>query len=184
LNIKTILICVIISFCFHLSATSSLEGNILSGDKRFGVTIEPSFSYLHGQTREIVYDSGGSSTYLSELVWDINNIMYIGVSSSLNFDNSVFVNMGIWTNINSGNGFMDDFDWLNLLGYSYTTYDDYGREGWTNWSRSEVNIVDSVITDINVSYDLLSGIESSSASSGLSIISKSSAYPANPLISP
>lgn len=140
-----------------LYAVQSLDGRLIEEGDKFGFTVEPSFGYLTGQAREIVYLNDESDVYLSELIWDLDDILYVGASSSLNYKNRLFINAGLWMGVNDGTGYMNDFDWYNLTGTSYPEYDDYGRTGWTHWSLSSVEIVDSLIFDINLSYDFVSG---------------------------
>lgn len=139
-----------------LQAVQSLDGRLIDEDDKYGFTVEPSFGYLIGEAREIVYLDSDSDVYLSELIWDLENILFIGASASFNYKNKIYVNGGIWTAVNDGTGYMNDFDWYNLTGTSYPEYDDYGRSGWTHWSLSSVEIVSSMITDFNLSYDFLS----------------------------
>lgn len=139
----------------------SLNGSFLSDDDSFGFTMEPSFGYFYGQAREIVYDTSDSSTggesssegdYLSELIWDLSDILYGGVSLSANFNNRWYINGGVWTAINAGSGYMNDFDWID----GEIESDGYGKSAWTRWSLSEVEIVSSLIIDLNLTYDFVS----------------------------
>ncbi|MDA3810181.1 MAG: omptin family outer membrane protease [Spirochaetaceae bacterium] len=134
-----------------LIALQSHDGILINEEDNVGFTIEPSFGYLKGETREIVYLHALTSTYLSELIWDMKDILYAGASASINFKNRIYLNLGLWAAVNSGNGFMMDFDWIS----GEIESDGYDRENWTRWSMSSVDMVSSFIFDLNVSYDFL-----------------------------
>ncbi|MBI9098084.1 MAG: omptin family outer membrane protease [Spirochaetaceae bacterium] len=153
-KIFSILWLVILSF--QLQAIQSMDGVLIAESDSIGFTIEPSIGFLNGVAREIVYKDNSSDTYLSELIWDLTEIVYAGLSASINIQNRLYLNIGFWTSINAGSGYMNDFDWLNLTGKSYPVYDDYDRSGWTNWSLSSVDVVRSLLLDVNISYDFLS----------------------------
>lgn len=153
---KTIVLQIILLSIFlnSVSAFQSFDGPLIDDNDTIGFSIEPSLGYFYGDVREIVYyDAKG--TYLSELLWDMSNLFYIGVSASINIINRLYVNAGLWHSINPGNGFMEDFDWLNLKANNYPINNDHNRNGWTNWSLSTVDIVDSYFFDFNYSFDFL-----------------------------
>ncbi|MBB6482489.1 omptin family outer membrane protease [Spirochaeta isovalerica] len=147
-------------------AFDSLEGAILPEGNMFGITVEPSFGFLYGQSREIVFDTGDESTqgmsssngyYLSELIWDITDVLYTGMSASLNFQNRVYVNFGIWKAVTDGSGYMNDYDWVlqDKYGAYNILHDRDGKTDLSHWSLSTVDIVNSVLIDANGSYDFL-----------------------------
>jgi outer membrane protease len=150
-----------------LQALESLDGAYLEKGDSVGFSIEPSFGYLLGQAREIVYDTGNESTegmsssngyYLSELIWDLKNIFYIGTAASLNIKNKFFINAGVWTAVNDGNGFMNDYDWIywdSIDGVPYILHDRDGKIDLSHWSESTVSLEESLIFDINGSYDFV-----------------------------
>ena len=133
----------------------SFNGSLIDHNDLIGFTVAPSFGYLYGESREIVYLSSIDKTYLSELIWDLSDILYIGGSASLNFKNRLYLNTGFWTSINQGNGYMMDFDWIS----GYIQSDGYGRTDWTHWSLSSVDIVESFLFDINLSFDFVESRE-------------------------
>ena len=155
---KAILIISIMLVSFQLYAFQSMDSSLINDNDIIGFTIEPSFGYMYGQVREIVYDTGNYSTksqssfngyYLSELVWDLSNIFYVGISSSVNIRNRFYINAGLWSSINEGTGYMNDYDWE--LGVPL--HDRDGRTDLSKWSLSSVGIVDSFIFDINLTYN-------------------------------
>lgn len=158
---------ILVSSAFNLQALESLDGAFLEEGDNVGFTIEPSFGYLLGQAREIVYDTNDDSTqgmsssngyYLSELIWDLKNIFYIGTSASINIKNRFYINTGIWTAVNDGSGFMNDYDWIYWNsddGRPYFLHDRDGKTDLSNWSESSVSLVNSLIFDINGSFDFI-----------------------------
>ncbi len=163
----------ILATCFFLSlsglfAMQSLNGSYLLNGDTFGFSIEPSFGYIYGQAREIVYDTSNSSTggessskgdYISELIWDLSDLFYTGVSFSANFNNRIYFNGGVWTAINEGTGHMNDYDWVyynTFDGRPYYLHDRNDKTDLSHWSLSEVDIVSSLMTDFNLSYDFIS----------------------------
>ncbi len=139
-------------------AVQAHDGALLEDGKPIGFTIEPSFGYLAGKATEIVYYKS-TEDYLSELIWDLKNIFYTGGSVSLNISNRFYFNSELWFAVNAGDGFMDDFDWIyyddNGDPTDYARNNDHERTGWTNWSNSSVEVVDSILFDINLTFDFL-----------------------------
>lgn len=166
-----LVVLVIYLFAFPLSAFQSHDGPLIAGDKNWGITLEPSFGYLYGEAREIVYDTSDISTegkessvgtYISELVWDLHNIFYTGATVSFNYQNKIYLNTGFWFSVNSGSGFMNDYDWVyynSVESRPYYLHDRDGKNDLSHWSLSEVDVLESYIWDINVSYNFLKSYE-------------------------
>lgn len=110
-------------------------------EETINFSIGTGLSYLSGQYREIVYPSAGwESPYLSELVWNLDNIFL------LNF--TVGASKGPWsfdlalsTAVTKGTGIMEDYDW-----------GDYTIKDWTNWSESLIFVDKSFFLEISTSY--------------------------------
>ncbi len=155
MSLKSVLV---ILFCLisigSVCAVQAHDGALQEEGTKLGLTLEPSIVYMIGDAKEIVY-YGSSDDYLSELIWDLSNLVYTGGSVSFNISNRFYINTGIWFAINPGNGYMEDFDWLNLQGNNYTIHDEHDRAGWTNWSLSSVDVVDSLLFDFNLAFDFL-----------------------------
>ncbi|MBN2655757.1 MAG: omptin family outer membrane protease [Spirochaetales bacterium] len=150
----------LLSLVFPLFALQSLEGPVLEEGDKYGISLEFSSGYLNGRAREIVYDTGDESTegmsssngyYLSELIWELNDIYYIGASSSFNFLNRAYINAGVKTAVSKGVGFMNDYDWIA----GYDLHDRDGKTDLSHWSLSSVEVLDSLIFDVNSSFDFL-----------------------------
>ncbi len=102
-----------------------------------------STDYYTGQVREIVYpDSGWANQYLSELLWQIDNIAMLTGRFTATLNNFSLHISGS-TALNKGTGHMDDYDWL-----------DYTSTTWTNWSNSDIFLDKSFILDASLTYSI------------------------------
>lgn len=164
---KIIFKLILLLLATQVHALHSLEGALIDKDDSFGFTIEPSFGYLLGQVREIVYDTGSESTqgessskgyYLSELIWDLTDILYSGITVSANINNRFYINGGLWTAVNPGTGFMNDYDWVyynSTDARPYFLHDRNDKTDLSHWSLSTVEINESFLADINITYDFI-----------------------------
>ena len=102
-----------------------------------------STDYYTGQIREIVYpDSGWKNQYLSELLWQIDNIAMLSGRFAATLNNFSLHVSGS-TALNKGTGQMDDYDW----GDSTITH-------WTNWSNSDIFLDKSFLLDASLTYSI------------------------------
>ncbi len=100
-----------------------------------------STDYYAGEVREIVYPgSGWTNKYLSELIWQIDNVAMLNVHLGASL-NKFSLNISAGTAVNKGTGKMDDYDW----GDSAITH-------WTNWSNSDIFLDKSFILDTSLIY--------------------------------
>jgi len=100
-----------------------------------------STDYYTGEIREIVYPSSGwTNDYLSELIWEIDNIAMLTGHFTTEYRN-LSLNVSAGTAVNKGTGQMDDYDWL-----------DSSTENWTNWSNSDIFMDKSLIFDTSLLY--------------------------------
>lgn len=112
-------------------------------------TIPASLSFeigvANGQSRELVYleDKGQK---ISELQWEIDNVVLVGVEGSFDFTDWLRFNGGFWTNLTEGdNGRMDDYDWGIPA----------DPRGWESCYNSRANVEQVFITDSNIEAVLL-----------------------------
>ncbi len=100
-----------------------------------------STDYYSGEIREIVYPSSGwTNDYLSELIWEIDNIvMLTGHFTAEHRNLSMVISAG--TAVNKGTGEMDDYDW-----------GDSSSSDWTNWSNSNIFLDKSLVLDTSITY--------------------------------
>jgi outer membrane protease len=110
----------------------------------FRFTLQPQLGVLSGESKEAVYDdSMGGNLKISELDWELKNIVVGGGTVALAFW-KVQLNAGYWTSLTQGDGQMEDWDWLLY------------REGspWTDYSLSDTD-ADADLIDVNLTADLL-----------------------------
>ncbi len=102
-----------------------------------------STDYYTGKIHEIVYPGPGwANNYLSELIWEIDNIIMLTGHFSASLNN-FSLNISGSTAVNKGTGQMDDYDW----GDSTTTT-------WTNWSNSNIYLDKSFILNTSLTYTI------------------------------
>lgn len=114
------------------------------GNDKLAMSLQGSIGLAQGEAREVVYsvDELGREFKLSELFWDIDEVVMAGGSLSVQVGPRYRVQAGYWAAITEGSGRMDDYDWL------------YGPETpWSDWSLSDVEVKDSYAFDINVAAD-------------------------------
>lgn len=100
-------------------------------------SIRGSIGVLNGEAGEYVYDG---SHKLSELTWDLSQVIMAGLIFSSRIGERFSVNAGFWTALNDGNGEMTDYDWF-IEGLD-----------WTHYSRSDVKVESARVFDINAGF--------------------------------
>ncbi len=93
-----------------------------------------SIGMLNGEGGEYVYNG---SHKLSELTWDLSQLLMAGLVFSARINERFSLNAGFWTALNDGNGEMTDYDWF-IEGMD-----------WTHYSRSDVKVESARVFDIN-----------------------------------
>jgi len=109
------------------------------------VSVQGSVGLLNGTAQENVYSSVSDARYhLSELDWDIRNVVMVGAEVSVALKNTVWLNAGLWGAATKGNGQMNDWDWL---------LEESGSP-WTDWSLSDADMTSAWMLDLNASFEL------------------------------
>ena len=127
-----------------IHAAGTLPGVTVSNDT-LALSLQGGIGMAQGQAREVVYsaDELGGEYKLSELFWDIEEVVMAGGSLSVQIGPRNRVSAGYWTAVTEGSGQMDDFDWL------------YGPETpWSDWSLSDVDVRDTYAFDLNLAAEL------------------------------
>jgi plasminogen activator len=109
------------------------------------VSVQGSVGLLGGGAVETVYDTVAGARYkVSELDWEIQNVIMVGADLSIALQNQIWLNAGLWGAATHGNGQMNDWDWLQA------------EEGspWTDWSLSAVDVTRATLLDLNVAVEL------------------------------
>ena len=104
--------------------------------------IGASISNFNSTSHETVYMSAGRK--ISELTWKAENIKLLGIEASYCFSNGLGLYAGYKKNIVTGDGVMDDLDWLSSANPNNVTH----------WSHHEKTDVDNVsILDLGLKYN-------------------------------
>jgi len=141
----SILIILIFIFIENLAAMQAFDESNKLVKNMIGISIDTDIGYISGISREIVYPNFSSiNPYLSELIWELNNIFIAGGHFSINIFNAFSLNGGIWTGINSQTGEMNDYDWFY-----------YNLSHWTHKSNHSIFLNNSLFYDINSTINLI-----------------------------
>ena len=109
------------------------------------VSVQGSVGLLNGTAQENVYSRVQGERYqLSQLDWDIRNVVMVGAQVSVALQNTVWLNAGLWGAATKGNGQLNDWDWL---------LEEPGSP-WTDWSLSSVDVTRAWLLDLNVAVEL------------------------------
>ena len=135
-------------FLLWLVPASSLAMNAGMGpdlltieDSPIPLTVRASSYYIWGESNEYVYDPE-TGDKISQLDWDLENIVMVGGSISARFTDWLQLNFGGWAAVNEGDGRMVDRDW------------DFPGEDWTDRSVSDVYLDHGYVLDVNVAFPL------------------------------
>ncbi len=118
----------------------------LSDERALSFTPQAGLGVANGEARELVYefDLFGRRGKLSELIWDIENVVMAGGVLSARVTPELALHAGFWAAATKGEGQMEDYDWL------------YGPDAdWTDWSLSDVDVEEAYTFDLNGTYRLL-----------------------------
>jgi outer membrane protease len=108
----------------------------LAGETTYALSAAPVFGFLYGYAEELVYQSPGSNTLKSELIWDIKPLFLWG--ASLDFSRryplekaGFFADLTARFSVPYRSGYMEDRDWLapgdRLSAYSI-------HDNYTQWA--------------------------------------------------
>jgi len=109
-----------------------------------GLSFQASAMYLEGQGDEYIYAGHGQSVpadyKVSELNWDLSELLMVGGVASLQLGELIRFNAGMWVGVTDGDGGMKDYDWLVP-----------STSDWSEYSESDVDIESAVSIDLNAS---------------------------------
>lgn len=119
-----------------IEASAESSGIIFTGNIGAG--------YLTGEAHETVYWPRNNNHKASELTWDIDSLYMVGVGGSVQFD-WIQLNANIWVNVGDGDGYMEDYDWLEP------------GMAWTDRSIHEnTDVTSGVMFDTSAELNILS----------------------------
>ncbi len=153
-NLNRPLVSLTLSIAVMLTLTASSVFAIHANDGPALVVVEKndialsfkgSIMGVSGQSDEYVYageDWPANRGYkVSELNWEIDSLVMVGGTASLQLGELIRFNAGAWIGVTEGDGEMQDYDWL-----------DPNRSDWTHYSESDVDIETALSFDINASF--------------------------------
>ncbi|CNH87402.1 omptin family outer membrane protease [Yersinia bercovieri] len=109
------------------------------------VTISTSLGLLNAQSQEFAYHPGNNNHKLSQLDWEAKNTPIIKMDISWDLLSSLTLTARGWSTLSSGDGVMDDYDWLNK-----------NETQWSQWSHHEkTNLSYANEIDLNAKFWLL-----------------------------
>lgn len=127
-------------------AMSVGNGLPVATNKAVAVSVQGSVGLLNGTAQENVYSNvRGERYHLSELDWDIKNVVLVGAQVSVVLKNTVWLNAGLWGSATKGAGQMNDWDWL---------MEEPGSP-WTDWSLSDVDLTRAWLLDLNAAWEFM-----------------------------
>lgn len=122
------------------------DGLPVTSNRFVSLSVQGSVGLLNGSAQENVYTAVERQRYhLSELDWDIRNVVMVGAEVSVAIQNQIWLNAGLWGAATHGNGQMNDWDWL---------LEEQGSP-WTDWSLSDVDVTTARILDLNVTVEFM-----------------------------
>ncbi|MBN0986686.1 omptin family outer membrane protease [Amphritea pacifica] len=104
------------------------------------VRLRGSIEKISGQSDEYVYDTTGAK--ISELNWDLENIVMIGGGISVGWNDYLQLNLGGWTAVSENSGSMVDRDWYPEI-----------SSDWSDYSKGSNRLDHGYIIDMNLSYN-------------------------------
>jgi outer membrane protease len=109
----------------------------------FTLSLQGSLGLAQGEAREVVYDYDevGRRVKVSELIWDIENVVMLGGTLSAKIGQRYKLEGTFRMAVTEGEGQMENFDWLS--------------EGsdWTDFSLSDVEVKDTYSFDLRASAE-------------------------------
>jgi plasminogen activator len=120
----------------YIETSTESSGIIFTGNMGAG--------YLTGEAHETVYWPSNNNHKASELTWDIDSLYMLGIGGSVQL-NWIKLNANIWLNIGDGDGYMEDYDWLEP------------GMAWTDRSTHDnTDVTSGVMFDTNAEMSVLS----------------------------
>lgn len=121
------------------------EAKININDHVVTVSGSISLGYVTGEGKEFVY-SPDTGNKLSELDWDISDVLMMGPGASIKPLSWLRFNGNVWFKVKDGDGSMSDYDWMLA---------DDGYSGWTNYSHSDTSVTKGLLYDVNAEITFL-----------------------------
>ncbi|MCL2174536.1 MAG: omptin family outer membrane protease [Treponema sp.] len=110
----------------HGSATQEAAAK-KHNTRKYEYIIAPFFGVIHGQSTELVYPVITKGELLSELIWDIKPVFYLGLKFDAGRRNimeglGVFASAAVKIGIPGDSGIMEDRDWQSVIDNALTNF--------------------------------------------------------------
>jgi len=119
----TVLTVLVITLFLSINEISAEE----QPEKDYGFSFGASIGFVYGQSVELVYPVNTPAKYLSELLWDMKPVFYLGLQADFGRINIMdkpgfFASLSFNIGLPSVTGIMEDRDWMNLNNDYITHY--------------------------------------------------------------
>ena len=109
------------------SQDNEQENENLQPDFRYGFSLGIQTGVVYGQAAELVYPSTTKAEYLSELLWDMKPVFYLGLQADFNRVNLMskpgfFASASFKLGIPGDTGIMEDRDWQSTVNDALTNF--------------------------------------------------------------
>jgi len=109
-----------------VNKTSDLR-NFEKKQRKYGFSIGPQFGFVNGQAIEVVYPTDTKGEYLSELLWNMKPIYYLGIYAELGLNDKMshpgfFSSLSFKAGIPGDSGIHENRDWMSFENASLTHY--------------------------------------------------------------
>jgi len=120
--------------------------------ERYGFSLTPLSGILFGQSEEIVYKYSGKDQYLSQLLWDLKPLVYLGFAVDFGprdpFARNGFIATGTAKfGLPLKTGIIEDRDWMNMAHLGDSAYDYL-----THYSHHDAYSQNAILADISAGY--------------------------------
>ena len=139
-------IAILVSIFFLVFSVAQAEAEDVHTFGRHSFTLSPLMGFLYGHAEEIVYSAPGSRQLLSELLWDLKPLLYVGLAADFGprdpFQENGFIAAGsLKFGIPLRSGYHENRDWMNP------------QHNWlTHFSRHDVYSQNAILLDISAGY--------------------------------
>ena len=135
---------ILVSIFFLSFAPAFAQAGGASG--RYSFSLSPLFGFLYGQAEELVYRYPGQNPLLSELLWDLKPLFYVGLAADFGprdpfQDDGIIAAGSIKFGLPFRSGTHENRDWLSP------------QENWlTHFSRHDVYVQSAILLDVSAGY--------------------------------
>jgi len=126
-------------------------GSLQTPGAGISFALDASVGVLEGTASELVYYYPyGRKFKLSELTWDLKDVVVAGLHGSVGYTRWFRLNLGVWSALTAGNGTMVDRDWEypDIV----SAFLEPNAQNWTHESRHpDTSLEKGTIVDLNLS---------------------------------